>query len=884
MTIRNLDALFAPRAIAVIGASNTPNSLGAVLARNLLESGFDGPIFPVNPHAKSIRSALAYPDIASLPVAPDLAVIATPAATIPGLIAELGAKGARAAVVISAGFSGEEGRRLRQAMLDAAKPHLLRIIGPNCLGVLSPANGLNASFAQLTPKAGGVALVAQSGAITTAALDWASGRGYGFSRVVTLGDMADADFGDMLDFLALDPQTKAIVLYIESITDARKFMTAGRIAARAKPVVVIKAGRSAAGAKAAFSHTGALAGSDAVYDAAFHRAGMVRVNDLRELFDAVSTLTAGMKVKGDRLAILTNGGGAGVLAADALEALGGRLATLGDGTVAALDKVLPATWSRGNPVDIIGDATADRYAKAFEALLAEPDADAILVMSCPTAMTDSLACAEAITGTLARASGPTPPVLTCWLGDQGAQAARRHFGKAGLPSHETPDEAVRAFMHLAEHRRNQTLLLETPPAGPSAPSPAAARAVVDGALAQGRLELTEPEAKAVLAAYGVPVLASAAAADPEAAEMLAAEMAGPFALKILSPDITHKSDAGGVALNLATPEAVSAAAQAMLERVAKLQPKARIEGFVLQTMISRPRALELIAGIATDPAFGPIVLFGAGGVAVEALADRAIGLPPLNRVLAADMIGRTRVMRLLRGYRDVPPADLDAIADVLERLAMLALDIPEIAELDINPLLAGQEGVIGLDARARLTRDPVRPAIRPYPAALATDVVLPEGAAVAIRPIKPSDEAALAGLMAKTAKEDVRLRIRSALNAPPHEWAARLSQIDYDREMVLIALAGEEIAGVVRLAADPEGATAELALLVRTDWQSRGVGTALMHAILNYAGASGLSKVWGEVARGNDRMLDLAAHMGFRREAQTDSSPVRIVHEDFRQA
>ena len=875
MTTRNLDALFHPKSIALIGASNQPGSLGAVLARNMLNSGFQGPILPVNPHDTSVGSTLAYRRVGDLPLAPDLAVIATPAATIPGLIAELAARGCRAAVVVSAGFNGVEGAKLRQAMLEAAKPALLRIMGPNCLGFISPADGVNASFAHLTPKPGGIALVAQSGAITTAALDWAVGRGFGFSRVATLGDMADVDFGDMLDYLAVDSQTKAILLYVESVTDARKFMSAARIAARAKPVVVIKAGRSAAGAKAAFSHTGALAGADAVYDTAFRRAGMLRVKDLRELFDAVATLTAGLMVTGDRLAIMTNGGGAGVLATDALDELGGHLAELSPATMTALNAALPAIWSHANPVDIIGDAPADRYGRAFEPLLAEPGADAILVMSCPTAMTDSAAAARTIVAALAD-HPHAPPVFTCWLGGPAAGPARRIFGEAGIPSHETPDEAVRAFMHLVDHRRNRTLLMETVTAGPATPDKAKARIIIDQALAAGRLDLSEPEAKAVLAAYGVPVLESRVVATPDAAATEAGRFAGPYALKILSPDISHKSDAGGVALNLKTPDAVREAARAMLVAVAAAAPQARLDGFVLQTMIRRPDAHELIVGIAPDSTFGPVILFGQGGVSVEVVADRTLALPPLNRALVLDMIGRTRVSTLLRGYRDVPPADLDAVADVLERLALLALDIPEIAELDINPLLADDRGVVGVDARIRLTRTPVRSAIKPYPNGLSRSLKLEDGAVLGLRPIRPDDELGLIDFVARTASQDVRLRFRGAVGQLPHEWAARLSQIDYDREMALVALQGAEIVGVCRIVADPQGDTAEFALLVRSDWQHRGLGGALLAAILDYATGRGLNEVWGEVEAGNRPMLDLASDLGFAREAGSEPSLVRI--------
>ena len=879
MTTRNLDALFTPKAIAVIGASNQPGSVGAVLARNLLESGFAGPVMAVNPHDTAVRSTLSYKSLADLPLAPDLAVIATPPASVPGLVAELGARGCRAAVVITAGFgeAGGAGTDLRQQMLDAARPHLVRIVGPNCLGVISPGNGLNASFAQLTPKAGALALVAQSGAITTAALDWADARGYGFSRIVTLGDMADVDFGDMLDFLALDEATQGVVLYVESITAARKFMSAARACGRAKPVTVIKAGRSAAGAKAAMSHTGALAGADAVYDAAFRRAGLLRVFELRELFDAMTTLSSGMKVRGERLAIVSNGGGAGVMAVDSLEARGGKVAELAPETLAALGKVLPAAWSKGDPVDIVGDAGPDRYTASLEAVLADPGADAVLVINCPTAVSDSTGAAEAVLKTIA-ARNPRPAVLTSWLGETSAAKARALFAAAHVPTHETPDEAARAFMHLVDHAKNQRLLLQVPAArARTAPDKAAAKAVIEAALAAGRTALGDLESKALLRAYGIPVLATEIAATPDEAAAVAKKIGGAVALKILSPDLTHKSDVGGVVLDLA-PAAVAEAASAMLARVAKAQPKARLQGFMVQAMAARPRAHELIVGIASDPTFGPIILFGAGGTAVERLADRSIGLPPLNEHLAADMISRTRIATLLAGYRDRPAADEHAIADVLIRLAELADDFPAVAELDINPLLADETGVLALDARVRLDGGHRRePAIAPYPAELAQPLTL-AGETLQIRPIRPEDAPLLTDLVARTDAEDVRLRFRSGLTRLPEAWAARLSQIDYDREMALAAVdATGAVLGVARLAADPEGESAEFALLVRSDHQRHGLGRGLMQALIAYANGRGLTKLWGAVEPANLRMLDLARDLGFTPEVGDDSTAVRVV-------
>ncbi|WP_312164552.1 bifunctional acetate--CoA ligase family protein/GNAT family N-acetyltransferase [Phenylobacterium sp.] len=874
MTTRNLDALFHPNAIAVVGASNRPGSVGQVLSRNLLESGFPGPVLPVSLSAKAIRSSIAYGGVADLPLIPDLAVIATPAPSVPGLVAELAQAGCRAAIVISAGVDAQ----LRQAMLDAAKPTLMRILGPNCLGFMSPRLGINASFAHLSPAPGGLALVSQSGAVAAAAIDWAHARGVGFSHVLTIGDAADIDFGDLLDYLALDYDTHGVLLYVESISDARKFMTAGRIASRAKPVVVVKAGRSAAGAKAAFSHTGALAGADLVYEAAFRRAGMLRVGGLRELFDAVSTLAAGLRVYGDRLAILTNGGGAGVMAADALEARDGRLAELSPETLEKLAAAAPIYWSGANPVDILGDTHAPLYGQALEVLLEDRNADAILVMNCPTAVEDSTAAADAVVKVL-KAKRYHRPVLSAWMGQTAVAEGRRRLAAAGVPAHETPDEAVRAFMHLVDHRKNQEALIRTPAGAVGAPDAETAKAVIAKARADGRLILTDPEARAILKAYGVPVLEGRAVATPEAAGRAATDIGGPVALKILSPDVSHKSELGGVVLGLEGAEETKAEAQAMLARIAKARPQARIEGLMVEPLVLRPQARELLLGIAQDPLFGPVVMFGAGGVSVEVTADRVIGLPPLDDVLARDMIGRTRVARLLQGFRDHTPADVEAIADVLTRLSQIAVGEPEIAELDINPLLADSSGVLVLAARIRLRElDEARPrmAILPYPLDLQREIEV-GGEKVTLRAIRPQDGPAIAAMVEASSAEDVRLRFRSGFRTLPHGWPERLSQIDYDREMALVVDDGRQILGVSRLAGDPQGETAEFALMVRTDQQHQGLGRLLLGEILDYAAAKGLSEVWGDVARENAPMLATAKSFGFERRAAEDFSRVKIV-------
>ena len=587
-----------------------------------------------------------------------------------------------------------------QEMLDAARTHLVRIVGPNCVGIMVPGHGVNSSFLHVNPKPGHIAFVSQSGAVTSAVVDWAAYRGIGFSQLVSLGNMSDVDFGDMLDYLASDPQTRAILLYIEAVTDARKFMSAGRAAARSKPVIVVKSGRNEAAAKAASSHTGALAGSDEVYDAAFRRAGMLRVYDMTQLFDAVETLASGLKIRGERLAILTNGGGVGVLATEGLIEEGGAMAELTPETIERLNGVLPLTWSHGNPVDIIGDAPGQRYADALEILLEDRDQDAVLVLNCPTAIADSVEAARSVIDRLDPRS--RAPVLTSWLGEGGAAEARQLFSERRIPTYETPGQAVRAFMHLVKYKRSQDLLLQTPPsvAEMFTPDTETATRVIAKALADGRKMLTEPEAKEVLQAYDIPVVPTVTVgADAEEAATAAEQFDGPVALKILSHDITHKADIGGVRLGLRSGDEVHWAASRMLDTVKKRMPEARIEGFTVQAMAEMPDAHELIAGIADDAVFGPILLFGTGGSKVEVVRDKAIALPPLNMVLAREMMSRTRIWRELQGYRHIKPADIDAVALTLVKLSQLVTDLTEVRELDINPLLANDQGVLALDAR-----------------------------------------------------------------------------------------------------------------------------------------------------------------------------------------
>lgn len=896
MTIRNLKYLFQPESVALIGASRTPHSIGAVLARNLFNSGFEGVVMPVNPKYRAIEGVLAYPEVDSLPMIPDLAVLSTPPGTVPELVGQLAECGTKAVVIITAGFgegADAAGAARRQAVLDAARPHLMRIVGPNCLGVLVPKVGLNASFSHLTPIAGRLAFVAQSGAVVTSVLDWATSRGIGFSHLVSLGDMADVDFGDMLDYLANDRDTHAILLYIEAITHTRKFMSAARAAARMKPVIVVKAGRHAEGARAVASHTGALAGVDAVYDAAFRRAGMLRVLSLDELFAAVETLAMSEPPQGDHLAILTNGGGIGILATDALIDDGGMLAVLNEETIGKLNAVLPATWSHGNPLDIVGDASGERYADALAVLSDAPEVDAVLALNCPTAVADSLDAAHAVIDSaehLIHPKGRTQhrSLLTSWVGEATAEKSRTLFAQHRIPTYTTPEAAVRAFMHMIQYRRNQETLLETPPSIPVdfASDAAGARSGIEDALAEGREWLTEPEAKDLLTAYGIPVVPTHIVHSPEEAAAKAAEISTPVALKILSPDITHKTDVGGVSLNLAQPSAVHQAAWAMLQRVGRAKPEARIRGFSVQPMVHRPGAYELIIGMIDDPQFGPVVLFGQGGTAVEVVKDQALGLPPLNMKLAHEIISRTRIHHQLQGFRRLPPANLDAIALTLIRVSQLVTDIPEIIELDINPLLADEHDVVALDARVRVKASGAirldRLAIRPYPKELEETVRLKDGRELLLRPIRPEDEPALQATFAKLTPEQIRLRFLAPLKILSHMAAARFTQIDYDREMALIltgrGMAGQaEIYGVVQALTDPDNEKAEYAIVVRHDMTGRGIGLLLMRRIIEYCRRRGTQLIYGEVLRQNTIMLHLCETLGFQqRPTPEDPSIVRV--------
>jgi acetyltransferase len=874
-----LDALFRPRSIAIAGASDKAASVGGIVVRKLLEGGFKGTIAPVNPKYGAVCGLKCTPTLAQTGSAPDLVVIATPAPTVPGLVTEAAALGCKAAIILSAGLGHGPGS-LGDAALANAGATGLRLVGPNCLGVLSPFAEMNASFARQLPRNGPLALISQSGAIAAAMAEWAEERRAGFSGIISLGEAIDVDLADCLDYFAEDTSTWAILLYIEAVTDARKFMSAARRAARVKPVIVLKAGRHAEGAKAAATHTGAMAGSDAVYDAAFMRAGCIRVMDLGELFQAAELFAKPITFAGVRIAILTNGGGLGVLAVDRLMDLGGCLADLSPATLKRLDAVLPPTWSRANPVDIIGDATPERYAAATAALLEGSDCDVILVMNCPTGISSSDDAARSVieaVKSMSRERGGSIRVFACWLGMRAALEER--FRDAGIIPFETEADAVEGIMRLLRHRQLQARLCEAIPALAAAivPDRAAAARVVKAASADNRAWLSAAEVSALLTAYGIACTPVAEVNDPEAAAKAADTLlaaGGACVVKLLSRDITHKSDVDGVRLNLASAEAVRSAAADIIDRAKTLRPEARIDGVTVQPMIVRPKARELIAGVAVDPTFGPVILFGHGGTAVEVINDKALSLLPLNIAEARALIARTRVSRILKGYRNVPAADAEAVAHTLVRLSRMVEDIPEIVGLDLNPLLADDTGVMALDARIEI--DPAansltakalrtRFAVRPYPRELEVPARLANGLELLIRPLRPDDEAALADMLKHVTPEDIRMRFFNPRTAMGRDLIARLTQLDYAREMALVATdtTRNEILGIVRLMGDANGESGEFAILIRSDHQSAGLGTVLMKRLISFAVSEGYRQMSGTVLGENMKMIDLCRELGF---------------------
>ncbi len=887
MSIRNLDKIFKPQRVAVVGASNNPGSVGYTVLKNLIGSGFPGVVYPVNPRHEAVQGIQAYPDVKSLPRVSDLAVICTPAPTVPGVLEQCGEAGILGVVIISAGFkeAGEEGRRLEEQLKETIRKYEgLRVIGPNCLGVIVPSLRLNASFAAAMPPEGHVAFISQSGALCTSVLDWAIEEGIGFSNFVSIGNMVDVTFGDLIDYFGEDERTRSIILYVESITEARRFMSAARAFARTKPIVVYKAGRFAESARAATSHTGAMAGEDAVYDAAFRRAGAVRVYEIGEIFDTAELVARVRPPLGSHLAIVTNAGGPGVMATDALIARHGELAELSPETLEKLNKLLPPFWSHGNPVDILGDASPERYAQALEIVLTDPGVDAVLVILTPQAMTDPTGTALAV----AEAAKKFPkPVLAAWMGGVAVQEGTRILNQNGIPTYLTPDQAVQAFMHLVDYGRNLNLLYQTPREIPVefAVDRAKIREDFLPLFRQTRI-LGERVAKALLAAYGIPVTMPELARTEDEAVERAKNLGFPVVLKIHSPAITHKTDVGGVVVGLLTEEGVRQAFRRILANVREKAPQAHIEGVTVQRMASVGQGVELILGAKKDPTFGAVLMIGAGGITAEVLRDRVLGLPPLNERLATHLLASLRIWPLLQGYRGRPRLNVEKLLEVIMRFSYLVADFPEIQEIDVNPLVVTPEDVLAVDARVvvdeEALRQPPRPyshlVIRPYPEGYERWVTLKDGTRVFLRPIRPEDELLWHEMLAISSRESIRFRFRYIFKETTHQMAIPYCFIDYDREMAIVGIVEEDgrkrMIGVGRLISDPDRTNAEYAVFVADPWQSKGLGGILTAYCLQIAQSWGIRKVTAETTPDNIRMIRIFENHGFKLEYKTEESVV----------
>lgn len=898
MSVHHLEKIFNPHRIAIIGASDRPGSVGYSVLRNLVGNDFEGVVYPVNHRRESVQGVRAYPTVEQVPKTPDLAIVCTPAATVPQLVRDCGAAGINGMIILTAGFRevGKAGAQVNADLLKAAAEYPeLRIIGPNCLGVIVPRLRLNASFAATTPAPGSVALLSQSGALCTSFLDWAEQEQIGFSNFVSVGNMLDVSIADLIDFFANDRHTESIILYVEAITEAREFLSAARAFTRSKPIVVYKSGRFAESAKAAASHTGAMAGDDAVYDAAFERAGIVRAFDIGEIFDTAELLARSAPPRGPRLAIVTNAGGPGVIATDALLDRKGELSHLSHETLRILDATLPSYWSGGNPVDVLGDATDDRFRVALKPILADNNVDAVLVILTPQAMTDPTAIAQTV-AEIAQSS--LKPVLAAWMGGASVTNGIRLLNAASVPTYPTPEHAVRAFMNLVQYGRYRQSLYEMPrdvfvesggrglnpernllglrgsTSKKTNPRPGLISRFLRRKSATGQRILSEPDAKAILKRYGIPVTDTLVATSRREAVQKAEKIGYPIVLKIYSPQITHKTDVGGVRLNLRHAGDVTRAFDQIVANAKQMQPDADVQGVTVQPMFESDDGLELIVGAKQDATFGTVMLVGTGGTAAECFHDRALGLPPLNERSARHMLESLLSWPLLRGYRGKPGADIDRLIEVLIRFSHLIADSPEIQEFDINPLFATSRGAVALDARIVISQNAVphsqRPfaqlAIRPYPDQFRTEVVLNDGLKVRLRPIRPEDEPLWHAMLAACSPETIRARFRCMLKQSTHEFATRFCYIDYDREMGIVAEIDDhgerKLVGVGRLVADNNHDTAEFAVLVADPWQNKGLGSALTKYCLEVAAEWGLQTVVAETDSNNLRML-----AAFRRRA-----------------
>jgi acetyltransferase len=883
-----LNPLFAPKSVAIFGASDRPDSVGQIVFQNMLQSGFQGKLYPINPKNPEVQGQRAYASIGEIGEPVELVVIATPPKTVPGIIEDCGIHGVKAAVIITAGFgeAGHEGEALEKELLETARRYKIRLIGPNCLGIMRPSIGLNATFNKGGANTGNIAFVSQSGALCTAILDWAQGNDVGFSSVVSMGSSTDVDFGEILDYLVSDASTTSILMYIEGIRNARSFMSAMRAAARIKPVILIKVGRHAAGSKAAMSHTASLVGADDVFDAAVSRIGVVRVQTVTQLFTAAKALSCGFRPVGNRLAIVTNGGGPGVMATDRAADLGLAMATLSDATVEYLNQYLPPNWPHANPVDIIGDAQADRYHHAVKACLEDDNVDGVLAILTPQAMTKPLESAQAL---IALADSHSKPLLTCWMGEKQVNEARDVFSKAHRPHFRTPEPAVEVFSHLSAYYRNQKLLMQMP--GPlshhNEPDVESARLIIEGAMQEHRKVLTEMESKAVLSAFHIPVARTMVAHSPNEALLIAQQLGFPVAMKVNSPDITHKSDAGGVLLNLNNAHEVRAAYQHIIDNIQHNRPNAKVDGISIEPMVVKPNGRELMIGVTSDPVFGPVITFGAGGVAVEIMGDRAVALPPLNDFLVKELIQDTRIARMLGAFRNMAPANMEALEDVLLRVSEMVCELPLLKEMDINPLILDENGALAADARVVVEyRQPSADryshmAIYPYPTQLVSQWQLADGTDITIRPIRPEDAQLVQRFVHDLSDESKYYRFMNSMHELTETMLVRLTQIDYSRELALIATAADgdhEIElGVARYAINPDGDSCEFALVVADNIQGKGLGQKLMVALMEAARDKGLSVIEGEVLSSNHKMLRLMTRLGYAIKASEEDPSVMKV-------
>jgi acetyltransferase len=875
VNIHNLDSIFKPKRIAILGISPNPQSVGGRILSNLVTGGFKGVVYPVNPTLEAVMGIQCYPNVQALPNMPDLAIICSDPLEVPTLLQQSGEAGIMGIIVVSAGFkeAGEAGKELEKKVEAILKRFPgMRMMGPNCLGYISPANKLNVSFGNGMPKKGNIAFVSQSGALTTSILDWAIEQKIGFSYLVSIGNTLDVGFGDLIDYLGEDEDTKCIILYIESISDARQFMTASRAFARSKPIIAYKAGRFPESAEVAASHTGALAAADNVYDAAFQRAGIIRIYDIGRIFDVAELIGRKKVPEGPRLAIVTNAGGPGVMATDALIALNGELAKLTEPTLEQLNFNLPPFWSHANPVDVLGDARPKRYAKAVSFVLEDPNVDAVLVILTPQAMTNPSGTALEISKLAEKAR---KPILAAWLGGGSMREGEGILAEAGIPAYNTPEQAIGAFMTLVEYGKNLKALYETPKDIPVEFSinRREFRHKFDEILKEGNNTLSEATSKYLLESYGIPTTLPQEAGSADEAVALSDQIGYPVVLKILSPQITHKTDVGGVVLNLKTAESVRLAYDVIVSKAAEMRPDADIQGVTVQPMVNQENSVELILGIKQDPVFGAVLMIGTGGIYAELFRDRTLELPPLNENLARRMLEKLKIYPLLQGYRGKPPVDIDKLLEVLIRLSYLAADYPEITELDINPLLATPQGVIALDGRVVVTLD--RPetepyahlALRPYPEEYIKQITLNDGTGVTLRPIKPEDETLWLEMLGSCSKETIYERFRYFFFWNSHEVAIRYCFIDYSREIAIVAEVvkdgRKQLIGVGRILADPDHEMVEYAVLVPEAWQNKKLGSQLTDFCLDISAMWKLKKVVAQTTTHNHRMINVFKRHGF---------------------